>query len=113
VTEKENTQTVDVDLCREMLARMITRNERNPIIRAAHRLRYLKNVSDLSDNPDRHLAGAISIVERNGPTFEAGLQIGACMVLCAVVGTEHRETLGRMLAEIKLQQDGEKEKEKK
>lgn len=98
---------VDVQMCKDLLARMITRNQKNILMRASQRLMYLKNMKDLDENPDLHLAGAINIVDRRGPSFEAGLQIGVCMALCAREGTKHHETLRQMLGGIKEQQDGE------
>lgn len=98
---------VDIDLLKEALGRLITRNETNPVARATFRIGYAKNMRDLETNPDRHLAGAVDIIARHGPTYEAGLQLGACMALCAVKGTRYHETFSRMLAEIKAQQDDE------
>ena len=106
IKPEKTAEQIDIDLIRALLGRLITRNEPNPLRRAAFRLAYAKNMRDLAERPDRHLAGATDIISRHGPTYEAGLQLGACIALCANAATDHHATLTRMLDEIKAQQDG-------
>lgn len=99
---------IDMKLLKELLLRIMTRNERDPIKAASDRRQLEKNLLTLDNTPEAHLAFTMGVIDRastegRSPPFEAGLMFGVTMTLSAGK-LEGREVLSKMLAEITKQQ---------
>ena len=105
-TEPKPTE-IDVELCKEFLARVISRNEQNPIQRNAGRLQYLKMLKDLDERPYYHMMGGLDLGSKGGLTFEIGLHVGLTAALSARGGAESYENLKKFVEGIRKQQEEE------
>lgn len=90
---------VDTELCLSVLARFMTRRNKNPLERSAQRLAYLKNMRDIEKCPEQHLAATLQMIGTHGPSFDGGLQLGVCIAL-ASRGGPGKELLLRILTDL-------------
>lgn len=101
----------DNELVVSLVARLFTRNEKSRTEQASQRLQMTKNLSNLTYNPELHLAYCIQLLEKYAevsevPSFEIGLVFGAALALCSTSRASEK-TLRSILADVVRQQDAE------
>jgi len=101
---------VDVTLSKEVMpellqlvGKIMTRNEKNPLIRQAGQLEFMKAAHDIKSSPDKHLALSVYAMDKQGPNFEAGLLMGLSLAFCSLL-EKSQSTLLKMLKDITEQQ---------
>lgn len=92
-----------------LIARLFTRNNPNPMHRAADTMQMVKNLANFTSNPEMHLAYCMALMERYAvkgqvPTFEIGMVFGAAMAMCAC-SRAGEKLLKKILDDVTTQQN--------
>lgn len=99
---------IDESLVRQLLVRLMLRNERDPVKRRLDGIQFSRNIESIGAYPEHHLAVTMQIIEKNAaegksPPFETGLMFGVAMALTSR-STHGKQMLHQMLRDIEAQQ---------
>lgn len=108
---------VDVPLVKNILIRLMTRNEADKSKAFTDRLSLMKNFESVNMSPEAHLAAIMGMMEKmtiagKEPVFETGLVFGVVLTLAAR-SANGKMMLKKMLIDIERQQDGQLTDEEK
>ena len=101
---------VKTELVKQLLVRVMTRNEPDNAKRMLDRQTLMKNLETLNHSPEAHLGFVMEVmnnqaVKKQPPVFETGLMFGVALTLSAR-NANGILMLKKMLKDIEIQQEG-------